>query len=199
MPNEIDDFASIASAGQPQPNGRFSRAELQAADGASPHNLVFKIKERSTGNYLLDPESKKPFAWFRTFPTRDAADSERADLLEMLRRPKGEPEQAFSEVARQTRCPNPALIRPGWTLEIQLLPAPTEKRLDPNGPTAQRIAREHSLEQDSAGNLPRPGGKGANSGKSPRPRKRAPARKAKSPRGGAKGKAQARSPKSRKT
>lgn len=162
--------------------GNTTFENLTSADQASPHALVFYIVNSETNQRVIDPSTQppRPIAWVRRFPTRDAADAHRSDVLQAMKQMRGEPEQAWSDVARMSNCPNPALLPryKGLEMEIHAVPQkePNVANRNPAPGTAQ------------PGNSAKDGGPGPNPPKPRRPGSKASGGPAKLPTSGSKGK-----------
>lgn len=183
-----------------------SPADLTSVESSSPHWLRYAIR----GPHPDHPEREIELAnWAHKYPTRDAADSHRQDILEEMRIMRGEPEQAWSEVALRSRCPNPALLSRLKNLHMTLVPARQQEIKPPDDHpyfTSKRIAADieranaPTPETTGAGRPERrplpppprsPGSEhgGADPGPTNQVRKRAPRTAPKVPRSGGKRKA----------
>jgi hypothetical protein len=104
--------------------------ELTNISTSDPHYIRFSVTRQPTVEETergrTEPiEIGSP--WVIRFPTRDAADSHKSDIHEAMRTMRGEPDQAWSDVARLSKCPNPSLLPKFKNLQMELVPAPQPK------------------------------------------------------------------------
>lgn len=111
--------------------------ELTNINSSDPHFIRFSITRLATVEEVQagKPDVLEVANWAMKFPTRDAADSHCADIREEMKHMRGEPEQAWADVARLSKCPNPTLLPKFKNLNMELIPA------QPN--RSEPIPRDH--------------------------------------------------------
>ena len=151
-------------------NNEAATESLTNVDSASPHALVFYIRNKETGERLIDPATNppRPLAWVRRFPTIDAASQVKDDVFQATKIMRGEPEQAWSDVARLSGCPNPALLARFRNIEMEIIPIPQKEPNLVARPTNPIPGITDSFAGNQPGASPPDSGPGTNS---PKPRR----------------------------
>lgn len=96
-----------------EPSTQISDADLTGVQSSEPHLLTFKIK---------NSEGQEIASWALKYGTRDAADSQRADIREEIKHMRGEPTQAWADIARMSKCPYAPALAQYQNLEMDLVP-----------------------------------------------------------------------------
>lgn len=128
--DNIADRAGGRTKSNYEPEQPVLDSDLTTVDSSAPHFIRCAIRREPTVEEF-EGGKKEPIeiaTWaLGPFPTRDAADSHAQDVRQELKHIRGEPEQAYSEIAKMTRCPNPGLLPKFKNLHLTLHPAPQRK------------------------------------------------------------------------
>lgn len=79
-----------------------------------PHHLIFTIYQKGTKAPLI--------SWNVLYPTRDAALSQLRYIEDMKRKLLGPPAQAWSEIARISKCKAPHILAANQNLQMTVVP-----------------------------------------------------------------------------
>lgn len=151
--------------------------DITTGSASDPHSVIFHIEDHKN-KVLCDAADGKPIKWFRSFPTRDSAYEFKREIMDLSRKLKGEPEQAWSDISAKVKCPNPSLLPQYRNIQMEIRPTPQKQdpRLHGFVSTLQRTASDGPKDADRAGTGA--GSKPADAGKPGRTRVRTPKRKA---------------------
>ena len=91
--------------------------DLRAKDPYEAHAIIFTV---------IDAAGFEVMRWGQMFGTFDAADAQRIDIVNDIRNKRGE--NPWADIARLTKCPNPAKLREMNNLHLYIVPGKNKEQ-----------------------------------------------------------------------